>query len=159
MHFDEHGNLAPYEIIELSLPEFQFRFVDGLEDAPHRKNLFEQYLQFVEELKTAFEISFFQWIDGSFVTTKAMPGDLDVVTFLPYDTMNQKINAVFQFRENAKSMFSVDAKFCPVCKWNHRFYADYKEQENYWAMLYGFSRRDAEGKKWPKGIVKIDFQL
>ncbi len=81
-----------------------------------------------------------------------------MVTFLPYDTMSQKINAVFYFRENAKTKFNVDAKFCPVCKWNHRFYADSKEQEIYWATLYGFTRQDAEGKIWPKGIVKINFQ-
>lgn len=158
MLFDDHGHPVPYKIIELSLSEFQSAFVDGLEDTSHRKNLFRRYLQFINEVKTSFGIAFFQWIDGSFVTTKSLPEDLDVVTFLPYDIMIQKIGAVFYFREHAITKYSVDAKFCPVCKWNHRFYADSKQQESYWANLYGFSRQDAEGKKWPKGIIKIDFQ-
>ncbi len=76
MQFDEHGLLLPYSITELLLPEFQSAFVDGLEDVSHRNNLFQQYLQFVGELKIAFGATFFQWIDGSFVTTKATPGDI-----------------------------------------------------------------------------------
>lgn len=159
MRFDEHGHLAPYEIIELSMSEFQSVFVDSMEDTAHRKNLFRQYLQFVNEVKSAFGIAFYQWIDGSFVTTKPLPEDLDIVTFLPYDTMIQKISIVYRFRENAKTLFKVDAKFSPVCKWNHRFFEESKKQEAYWQNLYGHSRPDIDGKKWPKGIVKIDFQL
>jgi hypothetical protein len=121
--------------------------------------LFRQYLQFINEAKNAFGIAFFQWIDGSFVTKKVFPGDIDVVTFLPYDIMTRQIDAVFHFRKNAKSLFEVDAKFSPTCKWNHRFFEDAKKQEAYWQNLYGFSRPDAEEKKWPKGIIKIDFQL
>lgn len=158
MQFDEHGHLMPYEVIELFLPAFQATFVDGMEDAEHRKILFRQYLQFVNEVKKAFGVAFFQWIDGSFVTTKPLPGDIDVVTFLPYDIMTQKIGAIFHLRENAKSLYGVDAKFSPVCKWNHRFFEESKKQETYWQSLYGFSRPDFEGKKWPKGIIKIGYQ-
>ena len=81
-----------------------------------------------------------------------------MVTFLPYESMIQKIADVFYFRENAKAKYNIDAKFSPVCKWNHRFFEESKKQEAFWQNLYGFSRQDAEGKKWPKGIIKIDFQ-
>ena len=73
VQFDEHGHLSPYKIIEITLSEFETLFVNGVGDINHRKELFEQYLKFVVDLKSAFESPFYQWIDGSFITTKEQP--------------------------------------------------------------------------------------
>lgn len=58
--FDEYGYLLPYSIIDLTLPEFEAIFVDNLEDNIHRRALFADYLQFVEEVKMAFGVPFYQ---------------------------------------------------------------------------------------------------
>lgn len=158
LDFDEHGHLLPYQISELTLPEFEAFFVNGLSDQNHRRELFERYLVFVEELKRAFQVPFFQWVDGSFITRKDLPGDIDVVTFLPYDIVIKKAVSVQHFIKSAKTTYFVDAAFCPVCKWNHRFYQESKEKEAYWLNLYTRSRLDVFGKRHPKGLIKIDFQ-
>ena len=157
VQFDEHGHLFPHKIIAITVSEFETVFVNGVGDINHRKELFDRYLKFVEDLKSAFESPFTQWIDGSFITTKEQPGDIDVVTFLPYDTLTNKANAVHRFRESAKIMYFVDAAFCPLCKWNHRFYEKSKEMEAYWLNLYSHSRLDINKKRHPKGLIKIDF--
>jgi len=159
LHFDERGHLLPYQIVELTLPEFEAFFVENLNDQKHRRELFERYLVFVGDLKRTFQVPLFQWVDGSFITRKELPGDMDVVTFLPYDTMAKKAVEVHHFIKSAKQTYFVDAVFCPVCKWNHRFYQDSKEKEAYWFNLYTRSRLDVFGKRHPKGLVKIDFAL
>ncbi len=159
MRFDEHGHLLPHKIIDLSLPDFAVFFVENLPDSVHRRGLFERYLGFVGDLKSTFRTPFFQWVDGSFITTKEQPGDIDVVTFLPYEMMTSSIQAVHHFRETSKARYQVDAKFSPVCKWNHRFYESAIEQEKYWKQLFGFSRPDDSEVRHPKGIVKLNFEL
>lgn len=155
--FDEHGHLMPYSVVELTLPEFEAIFVDGLEDKMHRRALFEDYLRFVEEVKTAFGVPFYQWLAGSFVTTKEFPDDIDTVTFLPYDKMVKKAPLVHSLKTISKSKFRVDASFCPVCKWNHRFYKESKQRAEQWADLYGFSRPGYASPRLPKGVVKLIF--
>ena len=50
-----------------------------MEDQAHRKRIFDGYLQFIDNLKTALNIPFFQWINGSFTTQKQFPGDKNMV--------------------------------------------------------------------------------
>ena len=159
MRFDEHGHLFPHQIIDLNLPDFEAFFVEHLPDSAHRRALFERYLSFVGDLKSTFRAPFFQWVDGSFITTKELPGDIDVVTFLPYELMTSHIQAVHRFRETSKQQYRVDAKFSPLCKWNHRYYESAVEQEGYWKQLFGFSRPDDAAVRHPKGIVKLNFDL
>jgi hypothetical protein len=111
IQFDEYGHIFPHQIIELTLPEFQAFFVDGLSDQNHRRELFERYLVFVEDLKRAFQVPFIQWVDGSFITRKEFPGDIDVVTFLPYDVVTKKAVSVQHFIKSAKKAYFVDAAF------------------------------------------------
>lgn len=80
--FDEKGHIHPYEIIEITLEEFETAFVQQMEEAAHRKAIFDGYLNFVSDLKTALRIPFFQWLNGSFTTQKPFPGDIDVVCFI-----------------------------------------------------------------------------
>ena len=116
MQFDEHGHLKPYEITELTLPEFEAFFVDGLHDKVHRRVLFEDYLLFIEAIKKAFGVSFHQWVAGSFVTMKEFPGDIDTVTFLPHDIMLKKSGNVHHFKTSSQKSYRVDASFSPICK-------------------------------------------
>jgi hypothetical protein len=90
LQFDEKGHLIPYDIIELTLAEFEVFFVEGLEDRAHRRGLFDNYLRYLEALKAVVEAPFYQWVDGSFVTLKSSPKDIDVLTFIEYEKLNVK---------------------------------------------------------------------
>ncbi|MFN0033977.1 MAG: DUF6932 family protein [Saprospiraceae bacterium] len=157
--FDEHGHLMPYSVVELTLPEFEAIFVDGLADQGHRRTLFEDYLRFVEEVKTAFDAPFYQWLAGSFITTKELPGDIDTVTFLPYDVVVKNAEQVNHFKSFGQDIYRVDANFSPVCKWNHRFYESAQMWETEYYDLYSRSRPDENFIRHPKGIIKISFGL
>jgi hypothetical protein len=158
MQFDRLGHLLLYNIQEISLEEFNYFFVEKLEDTTHRRQLFEKYLLFLTELEKVFQKDFFHLIDGSFITQKDFPQDIDLVVFLPHEKMIRYLSTIYDFRKNAKNRFQLDVKFSPVCKWNHRNFEDSKHQEAYWLDLFGFSRADKLGKRNPKGIIKINFQ-
>jgi len=157
LQFDEHGHLAPCEITELTLPEFEAVFVDGLRDQTHRRALFEDYLLFVDAVKKSFGVPFHQWIAGSFVTMKEFSGDIDTVTFLPHDLMMRKMERVQYFKVFGQETYRVDASFSPVCKWNHRFFETARIWEADYFNLYSLSRPDENLIKHPKGIVKLNF--
>lgn len=129
----------------------------GLNDSAHRSALFENYLSFTEGLKKTFGTTFYQWLVGSFITQKPLPGDMDVVTFLPYEAMTQKMKVVHFLKTTAKENYRIDAHFAYFCKWNHRFFERSKADENELRLLFGYSRKDKEGEIWPKGIIKINF--
>ncbi len=156
LQFDEKGHLMPYEIIELTLSEFETSFVDGLDDRTHRRGLFQKYLSFLEDLKVSLGVPFYQWVDGSFVTTKVFPGDIDLVIFLDYDWLVKKMGVILDYKNHSHEKYKVDAHFAPFANRRHRFYSNTLKMEADWRHTYGTSRPE-NGIRHPKGIVKIDF--
>lgn len=47
-----------------------------------RASLWESYVNYTTELRQLVKFGFTQWIDGSFVTFKPIPQDIDIVTFV-----------------------------------------------------------------------------
>ena len=85
MTYDFRGNLTPYDITQFSFETFVEHFVDEFEDSTTRKLIFEQYQRYLLDIRTMITDDFVQWIDGSFVSRKTNPNDIDVVTFLDFD--------------------------------------------------------------------------
>jgi hypothetical protein len=92
--FDDNGNLMPYEKIEIDLATLQHYFVDAFPNSIKRKTLFDNYLRYVEHFSKEITPNFTQWINGSFVTQKEEPNDIDFVTFIDDD--------IYHFFEEAK---------------------------------------------------------
>jgi hypothetical protein len=155
--FDEKGHVYPYEVLEMTIEDFEQVFVQGLENQDYRVQLFAKYQRFCLDLKKAIGIPYFQWIDGSFTTKKHFPGDIDVVTFIDYDHLVKNARIIHYFTENAQKLYNVDAHFAVTCTWKHRFFESSKRDEQAWKKIFGFSRADDFGTKHPKGLIKINF--
>jgi len=75
--FDSKGNLMPYQPIVYSTKDLKLHFVDTI-DSETRDSLFQQYKHYSRSLKALLGgIPIKQWINGSFVTRKANPKDID----------------------------------------------------------------------------------
>ena len=85
--FDLRGNLQPYKKVNLSLAEFEDFFVNRLPNNSRRKYIFDRYLDFVRDFSEQVSQQFTQWVDGSFVTVKEHPNDIDFVTFVDYQLL------------------------------------------------------------------------
>jgi hypothetical protein len=81
INFDSRGYITPNEIIDVTLNEFESIYCYN----EHRKLIFENYIDFSVELHKLGLSNFYQWIDGSFITTKRYPKDIDFVTFVDYE--------------------------------------------------------------------------
>ena len=143
--FDQQGYLKPYEPIETDLETFEKTFAIS----SVRKAIFEQYLAYLSDLQEIIPNEFYQWIDGSFVTKKPLPFDLDVVTFVENDIY--KKNKVKL--ENIKIKYpKIDAYFAPLFANGHPDFFKNHIIKLEWERIYVGNRR-----LHPKGIIQINF--
>lgn len=85
LSFDIQGNLKPYEIVEVSYDDFRKVFVEGFEEDSTRAKLFNYYEQYINNLSDVLEWDFYQWVDGSFISNRFSPRDIDLLNFSKND--------------------------------------------------------------------------
>ena len=158
LQFDELGHLKPTGTTELTLPAFELFFVENLDDRAHRRRLFENYLLFLAELKKVVGPTFYQWVDGSFVSQKARPADLDVVTFTDLQTNVQHEHDFIAMRARARIDWKMDANFAVDWDKNMPMPQGFLKTTEFWQRFYGFSRPDINQVKHPKGFIRLNFE-
>ena len=150
LKFDEYGLLYPYQIIKTDLETVQSTFVHN----SHRQKLFDNYLSFLSDLQKLEIGSFFQWIDGSYTTTKKFPKDIDIITFINIDIYKFKRsrldNLVWQYPK-------IDCYFAELYPNNHRLNALNDWKINHWIDVYGSTKDDGFRPVLKKGILQLNF--
>ncbi|WP_088005636.1 DUF6932 family protein [Indiicoccus explosivorum] len=160
LQFDHRGNLTPGIIRNISLQNFKIFFVEAFPDSETRERNYEGFSRFIAEIKRVniFEAVTKFWIDGSFVTNKEDPKDVDLVFYL--DATHPATRAVLQnkriFREfgiplHCDPYFTVDPKTIPF-EGNdvEEDRAHFDLYEKYWRGQFCFDRNED-----PKGIIEM----
>lgn len=139
MNFDPYGYLTPHKAIKMDLVTFGELFVDAFTTSATRQRLFERYLEYNEMLKELIPDGYSQWINGSFVTKKQNPADMDLVTFVNYDLLQEKDEHFRRLRElRFKRRAEVDGYFITVYPENHRLFPLYQYDQAEW--FFNFTR-------------------
>jgi hypothetical protein len=101
-----------------------------------------------------------QWMDGSFTTAKAEPGDVDFVMFVPAATLNelsdsdkQAMLGLFESALRARGHLC-HAYMVPVGEPGTAEGQATAAQREYWQHLFGHQRPSDGGR--PKGIVRLE---
>ena len=145
INFDKNGNIEPYNVIESSVDVLQKYFTFN----NHRKDIFDEYLIFCNTLKLMGIKTFYQFIDGSFITRKVLPKDIDVVTFLEANFFNQNAVKLLNLRDDFSR---IGCFFVP----NYQ-----SEERNYFVTQFGLFEWEqlfnTDHEYNPKGILKIIF--
>lgn len=153
--FDKHGNLIPYDLHQISISELEEEFVNPFPNSTTRKDIIDGHSNYVIDLFQVLESNFFQWLDGSFVTQKIDPNDIDVVNFVHYSELtNDKVNLLRRFLThigNPKEEYMVDGFLVPVYDSADPRYAFTQDRYNYWRTFLG---KDRESK--PKGLLHLN---
>lgn len=161
MEFDDLGYLSPYSVIETDLETFEKIFISNFEYSDTRKKLFQNYLSYIHDFKNQISENFYQWIDGSFVTSKLNPNDIDIVTFLDAGIYENNLLKLVYFQGgNLKMEQKLDCYFVkgyPVGHKNHKIITHFDSLE--WFHLFSKSRVQKNGKRYSKGIIQINFKL
>lgn len=100
--------LLPVGVHLCTLAEVQKRF-GSFQESDRRIELFEQLLQYVKEARATGLVRFLV-IDGSFVTAKPSPGDIDLIVVLGQE-LNFEEEDIFPVDYNALSKRRVQQRF------------------------------------------------
>lgn len=155
--FDRKGLLTPNREISCTLLELKLNFVDNIYSKT-RLEIFNNYVEYSKSLKELLRIKELkQQINGSFVTKKINPKDLDFVTFINFDLFEEHEEALKAFTSNQEWLdIGIDAYIIKVYPVEHELYSFYQGDKSYWIDKFDKTRRNNRtGVKSSKGFLEI----
>ncbi len=158
--FDKRGNLTPYDIIKTDPSEFKYNLVTNFRPPTTREEIYSGYKIYIKDFSENISKEWYQWINGSFITIKQDPGDIDLVNFVDVNILEKNNAKVRKFRTKygSKNKYKVDGYILPVVDKSHKDYNEVQKVVNYWKNLFGHTRKDEQTQKqYPKGFFQIDF--
>jgi hypothetical protein len=150
LEFDFDGHLKPYGAINIPLVHLKVILEAYFVQTKHRENLLIHYLSFLEELFELLNFPAFQYLDGSFVTNKFLPRDLDLVTFIDYRDFEAHENELKTLLERNKKL-NLDCYFEKLYPEGHKHFFRFQSDLLYWEALFSQTK-----KKKRKGFLKIE---
>ena len=157
LNFNSNGLLAPDHNIQSTLAELENIFVTAIPSIK-RRELFNKYLSYSTALKQLCNnAGLIQWVDGSFVTKKPEPGDIDIVTFIDFSIVEALNDKLTDYKHPAsQNIFGVDAYIVKLYPTEHKYYNLYISDSAYWMNHFNKTRRNRIGNKLQKGFLEIN---
>jgi hypothetical protein len=158
LQFDNQGFLIPDNAISSTLQELEQVFVKDMPTG-YRKQHFDSYLNYSKELKKLCgDIELIQWIDGSFITKKEDPNDIDLVTFLDSDSTKSIHHLLENFKEPlSKTVYGVDAYILYTYSRDDKRYFFQQSDRAYWIDRFTKTKANKRGQKFKKGFLETTF--
>jgi hypothetical protein len=156
--FDANGYITPSEKITVDLETLQYYFVDNFPESKTRKGLFDNYLRYLDAFAKEITPNFTQWINGSFVTQKEDPNDIDMVTFIDLDIFTNKYDDLEKYWSYSCEKENLDAFILEIYPIEHEKYESYTEyHRNNWYQLFSHDRFNKYGIEPSKGFIELIF--
>ncbi|WP_273215029.1 DUF6932 family protein [Runella zeae] len=154
MIFDQYGYLTPYDVIPTDFETFEQVFVKGFSEMSKRQQWFDNYLAYMNSLKQVIGTGFVQWVDGSFVSQKFNPNDIDFLTFIDFERYqrHEKEIEAFRLRRYSRKL-GTDGCFVKVYPPDHSLYGIYQIEYKRW--LFDFTTEYVT--KRSKGTIQLNF--
>ncbi|MEZ4885724.1 MAG: hypothetical protein R3E32_13405 [Chitinophagales bacterium] len=131
--------------------------VEKIRSSTTRKLLFESYLDFITQFSEQITPNFTVWIDGSFVTLKRNPNDIDIVVFLEGFVFLNKQNELAKIQQEYQAK-DLDLYFVRIYPKDHKRHFWYISKQIEWKHLFTKTRqRQRTGKSFSKGFLKIEY--
>jgi len=134
----------------MSIQEIENIAVNCFTSSNRRPILMNCFKQFIICLKrTGVDCTL--WVDGSFVTKKVEPDDIDIVVLFDpkavdaLSPIQQNTFAVLTNNANCKAKFYLDAYFINI---------EDTDNKAYWRGLFSFQRDE----ETPKGVIKMEIK-
>jgi hypothetical protein len=142
------GHAATVDEIELAL-------VDAFPASKTRRPLFEQWRNVVAAIERILPIQE-HWMDGSYVTAKLDPNDIDIVTYLDHqdfdglDDVAKTLLAGLVSNKVSQALHGCDSYWVVAYPEGHPLRAAYEQSRSYWEHWLGTDRTGN-----PKGYVEL----
>ncbi|MCS6796241.1 MAG: hypothetical protein NZ516_09810, partial [Raineya sp.] len=115
LQFNAQGYLEPFEAIATELTTAKEFFTWN----EHRKNLWQNFEAFTTELQNILQTNFTIWLNGSFVTQKEIPNDLDLVSFIDYRKYDRIVLDLLEIKQKYRPQ-KIDSYFVPNYPEKHK---------------------------------------
>ena len=158
--FDPDGFLKPYTAVTADLESFEKTFVGGFPGSATRGGIFNAYLDWLGAFKASVcQTGFHQWIDGSFVTRKSNPNDLDIVTFVESGLFVRKKKELHALQgDGLLKSRKLDCYFVEVLPSDSRRYFVYQSDKMYWLHQFSYTKRNPKtDQRHEKGFIQLNF--
>lgn len=159
--FDIRGNLQPSIRIDLSLQEIEQFFVSPFDLTSKRHELFREYKRYTLDLRSLLGRSFYQWVDGSFISNGFNPNDIDLVSFIDHNRYEEKetlIDQRFSKWSVSQHYIGVDAFTVWTYPVEHKQSAIFQADCAYWQDLFGHTRYNRNRKRFNKGFIQVNIE-
>jgi hypothetical protein len=157
LQLNQRGLLTPPTNILSSLPEVESTFA-GKTTSDNRRLLFQKYIRYSSALQNVSGSTYMQWINGSFCTAKREPGDIDLVSFIPHEILENKEHLFRRFSyTSSEDIFGVDAYIIKVYPEGHRYHQHYIADKLYWLSQFSKTKPNRAGNIYSKGFPEIMF--
>ena len=155
LRFDTYGYLTPYQAIATGLATLERVFVEEFGTSATRRPLFDAYQQYTDQIRARLPAGavIVQWVDGSFVTRKRNPKDIDVVTFVDFGIYEQYepfFDSLRQLRYLRET--DVDGYFVRVYPVDHPNYRLYDLDRADWNFRFNTPKQ-----KGNKGFLELTY--
>ena len=159
--FDIRGNLMPYEKIQMTPTEFKERFVETYQGSSTRQTIFSNYESYIKAFSEQVSSNFLHWIDGSFVTKKLNPRDIDFVSLIDHDIATRSYSLLKDHFLNKESLkkYRLDAYLIRMYPADHKEYSKTASDLLYWSNWFGKTKRNRAKRRFPKGFIEISYSL
>jgi hypothetical protein len=157
LKFTEDGYLTPISGIETDLATFK-TFVDNFPLSEKRQFLFHNYLEYLRLFSRKITPHFEQWINGSFVTKKDNPNDIDFVTFIDaliFERNEAKLEEFWSFSLEEEGLDAYIVKIYPPD--SPLFVTHTEHFKNVWLKRYCRTKTDTDLDSAKKGFIKLKF--
>jgi len=144
----EYPALLKAGMHDMTLLDMKNICVDAFNDSERREILFSRLKSYIGQFEE-FSLDMEIWIDGSFVTKKINPSDIDLVVIFDEKSVNalssEEQNTLKQLfeKETIKIRYECDVYFIP-----NRI-----DDKSYWRGMFGFDKNEN-----PKGIIRLNIK-
>jgi hypothetical protein len=154
LEYDIRGNLKPYDIIYTDWSTFRAEFVDAFPQSSTRQVIFRNFSEYIEKLVPIIGTGFHQWINGSFVTRKLNPRDIDFVTFIDAKTFGSNEHLLRNLKEYSREKsLCLDGYFVKHYPTNHKGFVHSHLDSIQW--MNEFTKDSRKGQ--PKGFIQLNY--
>lgn len=157
LKFDHYGLLTPATGIDATKEMIHAELVAPFGTGTRREELYSGWLRYNADLQNLLQDALLeQWVNGSFVSQKIRPGDIDVVTLCDGKRLQELSSQLRRFRKHeAKAHYGVDGYFLEVYARDHRWASRTTSDKAYWRHTFGTLPKSRNRKSRSKGYLVI----
>lgn len=150
------NGLLPTGLIQVTADQVHEHFVAHFDTSKSRQRLFDQWMLHRAAITSIVPIQR-QWLDGSFVTSKVNPGDIDVVTFVDGESVDALSDAQIALLGDltdghaTRDRWGVDSFLVATYPEDHPERALSRKAEGSWRRLW----TSVKGSSLTKGFLEV----